>query len=466
MSSLVRHRRTIHEKSSSSFPCTQCDYTTLRKSNLIRRTKRHSDSKTTLATSHPPKVAPREPIPNIIEPPANDNLLEQLEHEEFESMFEQNTQRGFGVTQMSSTDTILPDEVRQFFRDEQPWGTDRNLRQVYVQKFPRIRDSETLNRCSRIYLRYLRHDRAPLIETIAHAIENIFLSQTNAFKINLSFSFILQHRETDEFRYHYASNNNQLLDSPRLIRNQQDLENLLDYLAAKDFPSHLKDQHPNTKCVIERIVSLRIHLVMTTYSLGNPPKLPDYIKNNRYIIGLEKDQNNNYRYKDHLCFFRYLAVGKFGKSYHNCYQKPKELFNQYCEHFQVDPKDFKGVELTDFPQLEKFYETRLFAMFLTEDGTAKTLFLSQASFPTKIYFNVFENYLSLITDHKMYSKQCICNRCGKLSTRLLDCKCHETKCDGTVQYTYPGGFYKNKMSEFEELEEMGIHVREENKYEK
>ena len=124
MSNLVRHHCTIHEKLSSSFPCTQCDYTTLRKSNLIRHTKRHSDSKTTIATSHPHKVAHREPIPNITEPPANDHLLEQLEHEEIQSMFEQDTQRGFGVTQMSSTDTILPDEVRQFFRDEQPWGTD------------------------------------------------------------------------------------------------------------------------------------------------------------------------------------------------------------------------------------------------------------------------------------------------------------------------------------------------------
>ena len=139
------------------------------------------------------------------------------------------------------------------------------------------------------------------------------------------------------------------------------------------------DQRPNTKWVIERIVSLRIHLVMTTYPLGNPPNLPDYIKNNRYIIALEKDQNTAYRYKDHLCFFRCLAIGKFGKTRHNCNLKTKELFNQYCEHFRVNPQDFKGVELTDFPQLE----TQLFAMFLKEDGSAKTLCLSQASFPRR-----------------------------------------------------------------------------------
>ena len=464
LKNLNQHVRTIHEKSSTTFSCSQCDYFTSRKHDLKRHTtKRHS--KTPLTPNLPPKIARHDPFPNIIEPPANDHLLEQLENHEIQTTLEQNSQVGFGITQMTSTDENIPHEIQQFFRDERPWGTDRNLRQVYIQNFPRIRDSETLNRRSRIYLIYLNHTNSPLIETIVHAIEDIFYRQTNAFKINLSFSFILQHRETGEYRYHYASNSNQLLNTPRLIRNQQDLENLLDHLAAKDFPSHLKDQRPNTKWVIERIVSLGIHLVMTTYPLGNPPKLPDYIKNNRFIIGLEKDQNNNYRYKDHLCFFRCLAIGKFEKTRHNCNRKAKELFQDYCQHFQVDPKDFKGVELTDFPQLEKFYETQLFAMVLKEDGTAKTLYLSQSSFPTKIYLNVFKNHLSLITDIRMYSKQFICSRCDKLFAEMRNLNQHEPRCDGTVEYAFPGGVYKNKSSIFEELEEMGVRVQEEDKYE-
>ena len=91
---------------------------------------------------------------------------------------------------MTPADENIPQELRDFFPDEQPWGTDRNLRQVYVRNFQRIRDSETNYRRSRIFLRYLRHDRAPLIETIAQALENIFHRQSNAFKINLSFSLI------------------------------------------------------------------------------------------------------------------------------------------------------------------------------------------------------------------------------------------------------------------------------------
>ena len=43
---------------------------------------------------------------------------------------------------------------------------------------------------------------------------------------------------------------------------------------------------------------------------------------------------------------------------------------------------------------------------------------------------------------------------------------HQTKCDATVEYAYPGGVYKNKLFVFEELEKMGLQVREEDKYEK
>ena len=123
MKNLNRHVRTIHEKTSASFSCMECDYSSSRQDNLKKHIgKRHSD--TPSVHNMPPTIALHEPIPNIIEPPANDHLLEQLENEEIQSTLDQNNQVGFGVTQMSSTDATLPDEIRQFFRDEQPWGPD------------------------------------------------------------------------------------------------------------------------------------------------------------------------------------------------------------------------------------------------------------------------------------------------------------------------------------------------------
>ena len=135
-------------------------------------TKFSLNLKTSFNPNSPSKVARREPDSST-----NDNFLEQ------------NTQqRGFGLSP-----TNVPDQVRQYFHDEPPWGTDQNLRQIYVRNFHRIRDTETINRRSKIFLRYLSHTNSPFIETIAHILKDIFLRQTNAFKINLSFSFILQH---------------------------------------------------------------------------------------------------------------------------------------------------------------------------------------------------------------------------------------------------------------------------------
>ena len=65
----------------------------------------------------------------------------------------------------------------------------------------------------------------------------------------------------------------------------------------------------------------------------------------------------------------------------------------------------------------------------------------------------------------MYSKQYICNRCDKLFAEMRNLKQHEPKCYASVEYDFPGGIYKNKLSIFEELEEMGVRVQEEDKYE-
>ena len=104
--------------------------------------------------------------------------------------------------------------------------------------------------------------------------------------------------------------------------------------------------------------------------------------------------------------------------------------------------------------------------FLKQDGSAQTLYLSQASFPSKIYFNLYQKHLSLITDIKMYSKQYICNRCDKVSPKMSHHLRHQTKCNVNVKDVCPDGVYKNKLSLFEELEEMGVRVWEEDKFEK
>ena len=78
--------------------------------------------------------------------------------------------------------------------------------------------------------------------------------------------------------------------------------------------------------------------------------------------------------------------------------------------------------------------------------------------------NVFEHHLSFITDPMMYSKPYVCNRCGKVSTKMSDINRHQLKCDGKVKFNLPDGIYRNSLSVFEDMERVGCqNIEEEDK---
>ena len=76
--------------------------------------KRHNDIPA--AQILPPKVVRHEPIPKSIDPTENEQFLQDIEHQELSDML--STQVGFGITQITPTDENIPQELRQFFRDE------------------------------------------------------------------------------------------------------------------------------------------------------------------------------------------------------------------------------------------------------------------------------------------------------------------------------------------------------------
>ena len=64
----------------------------------------------------------------------------------------------------------------------------------------------------------------------------------------------------------------------------------------------------------------------------------------------------------------------------------------------------------------------------------------------------------------MYSKQYICNRCGKVSTKMSNNNRHQLKCDVKAKFNLLGGIYKNNPSVFEDMESLGCqNIDEEDK---
>jgi ribosomal protein L37AE/L43A len=88
------------------------------------------------------------------------------------------------------------------------------------------------------------------ITNLGQYLNSIFEDQTTAFKLNLSFGFILMNNETEQFQYHYSSiNNNRVFDSPFLIRNAQDLEQVRTAISNLDVLEWARQQRPNSKWI-------------------------------------------------------------------------------------------------------------------------------------------------------------------------------------------------------------------------
>ena len=248
---LLRHQHTIHGE--KLFECPLCQYKTARKDKLVSHQNVHTKTSSDQVTNIEPKNEIKTQLsskPKESQQPSN--LERKISHQESVRPSEYLRQQN----------VIDPDDNEQFLNDIQkyenqnhafiefserygePWGDDKQLKRLYKTHMSQIKDQYIQGCRSRTYLRYLNGQQGTLINNMETIIKEIYHHQSHAFKINLSFSFILQHRETLEYRYFYASNNEQLLKSPRLIQNQQDLQNLLSHLAAKDFPSLLKDRRP------------------------------------------------------------------------------------------------------------------------------------------------------------------------------------------------------------------------------
>ena len=77
----------------------------------------------------------------------------------------------------------------------------------------------------------------------------------------------------------------------------------------------------------------------------------------------------NHTANDNLCFFRCLSTFR-GTDKKRREQDAKQLFTAYCKHFHIDPDQFQGVLLNDFPEIEDFFEINI-VVYELQDKTAK-----------------------------------------------------------------------------------------------
>ena len=198
---LLRHQRTIHGE--KSFECPLCPYRTARKDKLISHQKVHTKTscdqafnrerknETKTQPSSKPKesqqpsdlkrkISHQDPIMHF-KYPRPENIIDPVDNEQFLNDIQKHENQNHAFIEFSQ-------------RYGEPWGDDEQLKQLYKTHMSQIKDQEIRGRRTRTYLRYLNDRQGTLIDNMETVIKEIYHHQSHAFKINLSFSFILQHR--------------------------------------------------------------------------------------------------------------------------------------------------------------------------------------------------------------------------------------------------------------------------------
>ena len=289
-------------------------------------------------------------------------------------------------------------------------------------------------------------------DTVGLELGHIFTDQTTAFKLNISYGFILRNRTSGRYRYYHSSCNccGRYLDEPSLITNADTFENFLERINEPDILKWALSQRPNSDWVVEIVTNATIFVNrILQHPIGCVGiVLPPYVKLNRALIALEKDHHSR-PYVDNLCLFRCLGL--------HLGHDPKALYAKYTDQ---PVETFEGVTIDELQKVETLFEVNIIVYKLS-DTSAQLVRRSVGKHTNTIYLNLHETHFSLIHDIKAYSHSYKCSKCEhSLWKYPAWLERHELTCDAGVRHVYKGGVYHTTPSVFQRLDDEGITVAE------
>ena len=271
----------------------------------------------------------------------------------------------------------------------------------------------------------------------------------------------MKNKTTNRLKYYHSSNNccGRLLEEPSLITNRGDFDRFLARIQESDTLQWAIAQRPNSDWVCEHVTNATFFLnKIIQHSIGCVDvTLPDYVKNNKSVVGLVKDHRNA-TYNDNLCLFRCLAL-----------HLKRDVAALYAEYTNTPVHAFVGVTLDDLSKIEATFDVNVCVYKLVEIANGKTMAelvrRSLCQFTDTMYLNLYETHFSYIHDIKAYSHSYKCSKCGESLWKYPSLlKRHELTCEGDIRRVYKGGVYHPPQSIFQRLDDEGIVVGERLRY--
>lgn len=364
-----------------------------------------------------------------------------------------------------------------WLNDNAPWikdngDIDLQLKETYEMNILLIKESQDKKVLSAYYNFPISNDFT--IEELMVFVNKIYNLQTETFRLNLVFGYILWNVETKKYRYFKPYNNTEIFNFPFCISKRRDLEKFEEKLKEIDICSYVMKDRPSTKWKFFAVTNVKFFLYYSGFMLGAPVNLPNYItKQNNGIISFEKDIKHSKTYQDNLCLFRCLAFHDTN-SFANAFEtRVKHKFAVWCEYMykkkcidvkNIDIKDFQGVSLNEISNVEECFNVNIDVFEIDEKEITKVVYKSPALFNSHMYLNIFENHLSYITNLNRYAKKYMCSLCKKHFKTCKKLHRHEKNCSIKTIHVFPGRFYEKKKTIFDELREIDIIVQTSDEY--
>ena len=125
-----------------------------------------------------------------------------------------------------------------------------------------------------------------------------FDEQAKAFKVNMTLGFILRNQQTEEFRFFSPGTNSYMLPEPFMVTNRSSLRKLMSQIRKLQPIEYIKTQKPNSSWKPHYITNIQFDVTPTTYLLGKPVELPDYLLKKKSVVGMHRNPFNRYEFSD------------------------------------------------------------------------------------------------------------------------------------------------------------------------
>ena len=452
---MLQHVREIHKKTSTQNSCNQCSRIFTRKTTLQRHRKSCKGEQPSSSMSKE-VVKRKQPQLNF------SNKKQRLDTSTKHHVICALCNEGFASKKrrdehvMSSHDVTLLDTYNQYIpshvsADQETMHCIENSLHLIMKQHNMETDSKQLN--------FFRFPELTF-EDIEEHLAEVFRLHDEAFKLNISFGFIMTHIENGQNQYFYPGRNQTLLDTPFRISQFSDVAALLQQLKDKDILEHVHQQRPDTKWRLTHITNVLYITYNLRHVIGSDVVLPDHLMKKISLTCFIK-KYNGIPYNDNLCMFRSLMFHKYKK--YNTEQQVKEA----CELWTngtICKKDFTGVNLEEIPKFEEVFDINVNIYSLDAEGKATVIYKSSGLYEDTLYLDKYLNHVSYINNFKAYANKFSCRKCKRFFDRADSCNRHELTCDDSARRKYPGGFYSSKKNVFEQLLEFGINVAEQDRY--